>query len=266
MLPAGYVALHRAVETSLAAAWRGAARLGRDDGDGIDGNTHVRRLHVESAPANAPTSVVVKRPRLDDGETFDPRSERRETTKFFTEWACLQLLHETRADAAPRFYGGDAGLGLLVMEDLGPGDRLDHGLLGDDPVHARRTLVALFQTDGRMHAATIGKRGRFAEILGGLGRKMSRLDESAEAQRDAAIVDTFSRLAIDPPRTFLDEMIDLTRRSVAVYDIDALLHGDPCPDNCHWVADHVRLLDFEHGRFGNAFFDGCYPRIYFPTC
>ncbi len=101
--------LHRAVETSLTAAWRGAVRLGRDDGDGIEGNAHVRRLHVESAPANAPTSVVVKRPRLAEGELFDPRSEQPETTKFFTEWACLQLLNETGADAAPRFYGGDAG-------------------------------------------------------------------------------------------------------------------------------------------------------------
>jgi len=35
---------------------------------------------------------------------------------------------------------------------------------------------------GRMHAATIGKRGRFAEILDELGRTMSRPDESAEAQ------------------------------------------------------------------------------------
>ena len=78
----------------------------------------MRRLHVESARADTPPSVVVKRPRLADGETFDARSELPETTKFFTEWACLQLLNEIAADAAPRFYGGDAERGLLVMEDL----------------------------------------------------------------------------------------------------------------------------------------------------
>src|SRR5262249_45956673 len=126
MLPAMDATLHRAVETSLAAAWRGAVRLGREGGDGIEGNTHVRRLHVESAPAKAPTSVIVKRPRLADGERFNPRSEAPETTKFFTEWACLQLLNEAGIDAAPRFYGGDAGQGFLVMEDLGSGVRLDH--------------------------------------------------------------------------------------------------------------------------------------------
>ena len=71
MLPAVDAALHRAVETSLTAAWRGAVRLGRDDGDGIEGKPYVRRLHVESAPADTPLSVVVKRPRLADGETFD---------------------------------------------------------------------------------------------------------------------------------------------------------------------------------------------------
>src|SRR5262245_60261057 len=134
MLPAVDATLHRAVETSLTAAWRGAVRLVRNDGDRIEGNTHVRRLRVESAPANALTSVVVKRPRLDDGETFDPRSERPETTKFFTEWACLQLLQETGVGAAPCLYSTAAGEGFIVMEDLGPGDRLDHALIQPAPL------------------------------------------------------------------------------------------------------------------------------------
>jgi len=36
MLPAVDATLHRAVETSLTAAWRGAVRLGPGDGDGIE--------------------------------------------------------------------------------------------------------------------------------------------------------------------------------------------------------------------------------------
>jgi hypothetical protein len=49
-------------------------------------------------------------------------------------------------------------------------------------------------------------------------------------------------------------------------DFDVLVHGDPCPDNCHWAGPRIRLLDFEHGRFGDAFTDGRYPRVPFPTC
>jgi len=106
MLPAVDAALHRAVETSLTAAWRGAVRLGRDDGDGIEGKPYVRRLHVESAPADTPPSVVVKRPRLADGETFDARSERPETTKFFTECAWAQ---DARRSITSSAYGNSDG-------------------------------------------------------------------------------------------------------------------------------------------------------------
>ena len=106
ILPAVDAALHRAVETSLTAAWRGAVRLGRDDGDGIEGKPYVRRLHVESAPADTPPSVVVKRPRLADGETFDARSERPETTKFFTEWAWAQ---DARRSITSSAYGNSDG-------------------------------------------------------------------------------------------------------------------------------------------------------------
>ena len=47
---------------------------------------------------------------------------------------------------------------------------------------------------------------------------------------------------------------------------EALIHQDPCPDNCFLGEEGMRLLDFEHGRFGHALQDGVYPRIHFPTC
>ena len=47
---------------------------------------------------------------------------------------------------------------------------------------------------------------------------------------------------------------------------EALIHQAPCPDNCFLGEEGMRLLDFEHGRFGHALQDGVYPRIHFPTC
>jgi hypothetical protein len=67
MLPAVDATLHRAVETSLTAAWRGAVRLGRDDGDGIEGNTHVRRLHQRKLAAQSLRSAVGVADRLTRG-------------------------------------------------------------------------------------------------------------------------------------------------------------------------------------------------------
>jgi hypothetical protein len=46
----------------------------------------------------------------------------------------------------------------------------------------------------------------------------------------------------------------------------AYIHGDVCPDNVVLAGDHVRLIDFEFGRFGHALLDAAYVRMMFPTC
>ena len=97
------------------------------------------------------------------------------------------------------------------------------------------------------------------------GRKRPTRGDDAQQRRGRAIHDALERLHLRPDERFADEMAEIGRRTSAS-DFETLVHGDPCPDNCQWVGDRVRLLDFEHGRFDNAFSDGCYPRIHFPTC
>src|SRR5215467_6938935 len=68
MLPAVDATLHRAAETSLTAAWRGAVRLGRDDGDGIEGNTRApasRRVRAGGHVAERRRQAAAPRRRRD---------------------------------------------------------------------------------------------------------------------------------------------------------------------------------------------------------
>jgi hypothetical protein len=46
----------------------------------------------------------------------------------------------------------------------------------------------------------------------------------------------------------------------------ALIHGDPCPDNALFVANQVRLIDYEFAKPSHALLDAIYWRIGFPTC
>ena len=248
--------LKRGVEHGLRATWDGDVALARVADGGLSDRTHVHRFRVSAAPAGSPASVIVKQP--------SQRDEHR--ALFFYEWACLQLLTELCAEPpAPRFYCGSGDGSFLVMEDFGTGDRLDHALLGDDAERATQMLVGLCETMGQMHAATFGHRARFDEILAEHGQQRLERDDRALERRRAAIESALTHLALLPDARFFDELAEVVRGSESP-DVQALIHGDPCPDNCQLVGDRVRLLDFEHGKFGSVFSDGSYPLIHFPTC
>src|SRR5262249_12082151 len=159
---------------------------------------------------------------------------------FLNEWASLQLLTELAPGVAPRFLGGDRDLGFLIMEDLGSGPGLDDALLGDDPARAADMLVGLFETVGRMHALTLRQRARFEALRGPVEREPSTLQDE--------VTRALSRLDIEPAPGFFAAL-------EPPCDLDALVHGDPCPDNCRRAGDRVVLFDFEHARFGDPFTD-----------
>jgi len=47
---------------------------------------------------------------------------------------------------------------------------------------------------------------------------------------------------------------------------EALLHGDPCPDNAVMTRDGIRFVDLEGARRGPGALELAYLRIGFPTC
>lgn len=259
-------------EQMLAESFGGEVQLQVGETDGLSGRSYVHRLNVVHGPLEVPQTVILKQsPNRGPGqETYEPDALRGPASMLFNEWAGLQFLTEACQGTlpAPRFYGGNREAGFIVMEDFGTGKRLDHLLLADDPVPAEETLIALSSTVGRMHAQTIGQKSRYDELRQALGA----VRESSESMTEQAskflngIDECLKSIDVSLPSGFGDEIMTVLPNLTESSPFYTYIHSDPCPDNCHWVGSDLRLLDFEHGRFGNALQDGVYPRIHFPSC
>ncbi|MEO7912220.1 MAG: phosphotransferase [Roseiflexaceae bacterium] len=254
------------VERILSETFGGAVEL--DRAEALQEREHVARFVVHRALAGAPASVVVKRARAWEGQTYDPDSSapRSVAAHLFNDWVGLQLLSEASgADTiAPRFYGGDRAAGLFVIEDLGAGVSPDEALLGDDPAAAEESMVALARMLGRMHGATIGWQARYTQMRSALGPYVPDYHDYRW------LVDGFlaTTTALDVPlrngvTADLETLIDALSNPGPFL---AYTHGDPCPDNWVWAGDRLRLFDFEAGGFRHALTDGVYGRIHFPSC
>jgi hypothetical protein len=86
---------------------------------------------------------------------------------------------------------------------------------------------------------------------------------------DAADVTAFlalaGRMGAAAPATVEDELLAVVER-LARADRDALLHGDPCPDNAVPTAAGMRFVDLEQAALGPAAMELAYLSAGFPTC
>ena len=87
-----------------------------------------------------------------------------------------------------------------------------------------------------------------------------------DSTRTRQLRDPLRHLGFRPTRGFYSELEALRARWNELGSAHAYVHFDPCPDNCHWVGDDLRLLDLESGKLAPWAVDGAYPRIHFPTC
>ena len=227
----------------------------------------VFRLHLASASA-APQTVILKAANPKD-VPFAPDSPTIPAWSFFNEWASLQFLTALGADAAPapRWLAGDRNAGILIMEDLGQGARLDHILLGSDAIAAMQMLTDYAATQGRMHAATRAHRADFLRIRQALGplddatRTLTGLDwlvPVVEAMQLPLMLPAVPGVSAEAQQLI-----------TALQNPDpwhTFTQGDPCPDNCMVVGDRLHLLDFEGGHIKHALLDGIYGTMRFPTC
>ena len=255
-------------EGALRDAW--GERVSLQGGVGLGGSdrSNVYRFLVVDGPDNAPESVVVKAAAAMEGETYDPGVEGGPAWRLFNDWAGLQFLTKAAGEStpAPRFYAGNSASGLIILEDLGSGKQLDHLLLGEDAEAAEAGLMGLMKALGRMHALTVGKRAAFESLRNNLGptergntdeeilHVRRRLDDLGKPL-DVRIT-TETKTDLESFTGFLDKS----------GPFQAYSHHDPCPDNCLWVGEEIKLLDFEFGGFRHALLDGVYGRIHFPTC
>lgn len=129
------------------------------------------RFHILIGSSHTPGSVIVKQVKSTDQAPYAPERATLPAWTFFNEWASLQFLDSKASEHpfGPRFYGGDAAQGVIVMEDLGAGERLDHYLMENDPLAAESALIEFAAIHGRLHSATIGRQDECKQLRESLG-------------------------------------------------------------------------------------------------
>ncbi len=261
-----------ATEEILGQKFGGRVKLGPATDLGGSNRSQVLRWQVLDGPATMPTTVVTKQVITAGKQIYDPDQPNKAAWILFNDWASLQFLEqvfEEHEAIAPHFYGGNRAVGLVVMQDLGVGKRLDHFLLGDDPIAAERALLEYAATHGQLHARTSGREAEFAAIRAGLGAAYRETPFASE-KRLSEVFQTFyqtaASLEIIPPVHVEAELAALRENLLKPGPFLTYIQSDACPDNCMWAEGKLRLLDFEEAGFGLCFADGVYIRSPFPSC
>ena len=212
--------------------------------------------------ASAPLrSVIIKATR---DKNYRPQDAKAFEAGLVKEWVATAFLAQNAPGNGPVFLGGDAQLGLIVLEDLGESlGSLVAPLLGDSAETAERALIAYATAIGRLHADTLHCIDHHADFL--------RRDFPAAVKRP-----------FDPEawrRAGVDKVTDLLGSAPSAEGIEAmarhlsdpgpwhgLAHRDGCPDNVLLSGDRAHLIDFEFAGPGHVLLDATYWRLGFPTC
>ncbi|GCE04102.1 hypothetical protein [Dictyobacter aurantiacus] len=236
-------------------------RLGPGDDLGGSQRSRVYRCSVLEGPELLASGVIIKQVSEPDG------SPRQANQLFLNEWASLQFVQALSPEQplAPRFYVGDLNLSMFIMEDLGPGEQLNHVLLGHDGTRAEAALLDYAGIHGRLHALSMGKQAEYTAIRAALGPQ----EESRYFRFDwlhAQMEKIITALNVRPEPGIERELQTLQTALTNPGPFLAFMQGDACPDNVIQTSRGVRMIDFEGGMYVHALIEGAYGRVPFPTC
>jgi hypothetical protein len=206
-----------------------------------------------------------------DVATYNPSDTHSwDVRRLISDWAGVQFLSTipSALPYSPRCYGGDYEGGFVILEDLGPHRSLVDPLLAADAVRAEDALLTFAARLGQLHAATIGQSAVFARCFQAINPHAVPFAHEVEglATRVSQFQTGLERLAVRPEARLPQDLARLITALAEPGPFRAYIHADPCPDNVFFTEGHVRLIDFEFGRFGHALLDGTYGRMLFPTC
>jgi len=238
----------------------------------------IVRCRVESAPADLPADLIVKKVR-EDRCGYDPDSPVAPNAAhwLFNDWAAAQFLGGISHDPplSPEFYGGSRELGLVVLEDLGEGEAptTADALQGSDSALTEQTLVEHASLIGQLHAMTLGRAEQYRRIRLSLGpapqfEKLyqdpwsdARLCPVRPAEVDEAIRlyhAGFEALGLRP-RHGVEEEIAFVTRAVEEDPGPFLAY---CKGDQSGAGDYIRcsgklrLFDFNAGGLRHALIEG----------
>jgi hypothetical protein len=212
-----------------------------------------------------------------------------QTSGFLREWAATTLLARRAARHGRRaaLLAADTAQGVLVLRDFGAGlASLVQPLLHGSATAAEQGLTAYALALARLHGETVGCRAEHGAIVregfpaAQVPPPGDRWIERIARPALALVATHLPDLPASPPES---ELALLERHMQAPGPWQALMHGDPCPDNVLLPADGTAalpaegtvvpsasgdavLIDFEFTRPGHALLDAAYWRMGFPTC
>ncbi|NKB69877.1 MAG: hypothetical protein GKR89_22625 [Candidatus Latescibacteria bacterium] len=230
--------------------------------------TKALRCRVVDPFSDIPASVVVKQISGSEKDVYDVDLTEGPAARLFNEWAGLEFLDQVVGDISltPRFYGGNREKGVVVMEDLGAGIKINDLLGKADPVSAEKGLVRLSETFGKMHALTIGKEDVYHRIRNRLGPRPDYTQDQIYRWMHDSYENACSSVEVSLPAGFDKAICKVVEFYMHPGPFSAYIHGDPFPNNELLIGNRVRLMDFECGGFGHALIDGVFTRFHFPYC
>ncbi|MFD1813933.1 phosphotransferase family protein [Rhodococcus gannanensis] len=248
---------------------------------GGSGRTVVLRVRCAENPFSLPRTLVIKQVRepsqaagarsvaLTAGAFPDGAPGGGADTAFLREAVSYQFATAlaTESRPGPSLIAYDLDARLIVLTDLGDATPIARLLVQQDKAAVTNSLMALAQSMGRMHAATVGREEDFSALL-----RRSGVAESGNVV-SAEVTSSIPRL-----RTMLTQEIGVTpgpevaeaaERGVALFSGGrhrAFSPSDLCPDNIIVNDEGVRFLDYEWGGFRDATLDIAYALSSFPGC
>lgn len=162
------------------------------------------------------------------------------TERYQREITALRLAAGARPAVVPELLGADPTDRLMVLEYL----------VADGPT-ADGWPADFASALARLHAT---------------GRGAGLPDHTGPGPDDIrAFLVLAARLGVAVPDDAGDELRRLLDRLDAA-GRDALLHGDPCPDNAVPTAGGIRFIDLEQAAIGSGAVELAYLSMGFPTC
>lgn len=256
-----------AVETVVQAAERllekrtGAGVTLADAVDlGGSGDSIVVRVRVAENPFSLPRTLVLKQIREDSGAGLEGFRREAVSYKFANS-----LIGSNRP--GPELIASDIDERLLVLADLGDAPAMGDLLTRRDEAEVTRSLVALTQALGRMHANTFGREEDYIALL-----KRNKGEVAVDpllGQVTEAADQVPALLAAELGVTVTDEVIAAAKAGAQMFGpggLRAFSTADLCPDNILVNESGVKFLDYEWGGFRDAVLDISYVLASFPAC
>jgi hypothetical protein len=174
------------------------------------------------------------------------------------DWAALAFLTHRGLYLAPRLLAGSHEARLLVMEDLGPGETLEHLLQGQSIRTAISAMMVTVRLTALLHVRTLSAQSDYDAVRQSIEPRHERvrienarylLDNAGRLERWAA--ETGART--DPG--LQTDLEYLARELADPGPFLAFTHGDMAPSNTLFTHAGPRLVDFEYAGMRSALYD-----------